>query len=113
MFSIDVHEILWSVFEFIETDFYFKAAIKKSPLKEVVLLTCMRMEVEFDKSHSINGINFKIICRCCRKNAFKDLDDDDEGFVSSFGTLEDVMGRMCAKSLTANTKLSSQVQEIT
>ena len=40
----------------------------------------------------MNDINFKIICGCCRKNAFKDPDDDDdEGFVSSFSTLEDAM----------------------
>ena len=38
----------------------------------------------------MNGINFKIACRCFEKNVFKDPDDDDdEGFVSSFATLED------------------------
>ena len=37
----------------------------------------------------MNGINFKIVCRCCGNNVFKDpYDDDDEGFVSSFDTLE-------------------------
>ena len=35
------------------------------------------------------GINFKIICRCYGKNVFKNSDDDDKGFVSSFGILED------------------------
>ena len=39
----------------------------------------------------MNGINFKTICRCCGKNVFKDPNDDDNGFVSSFSTLEDVM----------------------
>ena len=39
----------------------------------------------------MNGINFMVVCRCCRKNVFKDPDDDDEGFVSSVGTLDDAM----------------------
>ena len=40
----------------------------------------------------MNAINVKIVCRCCEKNVFKDLDDnDDEDFVSSFGTLDDSM----------------------
>ena len=36
---------------------------------------------------------FKIFCRCCGKNVFKDPADydDDDGLISSFGTLEDVM----------------------
>ena len=38
----------------------------------------------------MNGINFKIICRCCGKNIFKNP-DDDEGFVSFFGTIDDAM----------------------
>ena len=40
----------------------------------------------------MNGINFKILCRCCGKNVFKDhADNDSEGMESSFGTLEDSM----------------------
>ena len=59
---------------------------------EVALLASMRIEVGFDQGPSMNGINFKIVCRCCGKNIFKDHDeDDDEGYVSSFGTLEDAM----------------------
>ena len=38
LFVIDLHEILWSAFECIETDFYFKVAIEKSSLMEVALL---------------------------------------------------------------------------
>ena len=68
-----------SAFGCIETDFYFKAAIKKSPLMEVVLLASMRIEVGFDQGPTIKGINFKIICRYCQKNVFKDPDDDDDG----------------------------------
>ena len=49
----------------------------------------MRIEVGFDQDPSMNGINFKIICRCCGKNVFKYPDDENEGFVSSFGNLED------------------------
>ena len=60
-FFIDVHEILQSVFECIETDSYFKAAIKKSPLMEVALLASMRIEVGFDQGPSMNGIDFKIV----------------------------------------------------
>ena len=91
-FFIDVHEILWSAFECIETDSYFKAAIKKSPLMEVALLANIRIQVGFDQGPSMNGIYFKIVCRCCKKNALKDPDDDDgEDFVSSIGTLEDAM----------------------
>ena len=57
---------------------------------EVVLLVSMRIEVGFDQVPSTNSINFKIICRCCRKNVFKDpVDDDAKGLLSSFGTLED------------------------
>ena len=51
----------------------------------------MRIEVGFNQGPSINGINFKVICRCCGKNVFKDPDDDDDGFVSSFGTLKNAM----------------------
>ena len=91
-FFIDVHEILWSTFECIESDFYFKAAIKKSPFMEVVLLASMKIEVGLDQGPSMDGINFKIVCRCCEKNVFKDPDDnDDEGFVSSIATLKDTM----------------------
>ena len=40
----------------------------------------------------MNGITFTTVCKCCRKNVFKDPDDDDdEGFVSSFATVEDPM----------------------
>ena len=39
----------------------------------------------------MNGINFKIVCRCCEKNVFEDPDDDDEGFESSIATLEHAM----------------------
>ena len=92
LFFIDVHKILWSEFGCIEADFYFKAAINKSLLMEVALLASMRIEVGFDQGPSMNGINFKIICRCYGRNLFKDPDDDDdEGFVSSFTTLEDAM----------------------
>ena len=49
-------------------------------------------EVVHDQGPSMNGINLKIVCRCCGNNMFKDPDDDDgEGFVSSFGTHEDAM----------------------
>ena len=58
---------------------------------KVASLASMRMEVEFDQGLSVNGINFKILCRCCEKNDFKDPDDDDEDFISSFATLEDAM----------------------
>ena len=58
---------------------------------KVALLVSMMIEVGLDQGPSINGINFKIICTCCVKNVFKDLDNDDEGFVSSFITLEDAM----------------------
>ena len=58
---------------------------------EVALLARMRIEVAFDQGPSMNGINFKIVCRCCGKNVFKDLDDDSEGFLSSFDILEDAM----------------------
>ena len=62
---------------------------------EVALLASMRKEVAFNQGPSMNGINFKITCRCCGKNVFEDSDDDDDddddddGFVSSFATLED------------------------
>ena len=59
---------------------------------EVALLERVTIKVGFDQGHSMNGINLKIICRCYEKNVFKDLnDDDDEGFVSFFNTLEDAM----------------------
>ena len=59
---------------------------------EVALLAIIRIELGFDQGPSMNGINFKIVCRCCGKNDFKDPnDDDDEGFVSSFGTHEYAM----------------------
>ena len=89
-FFIDVHEILLSAFECNENDSYFKSAIKQSPLTEVALLASMRIEAGFDQGLSMNGINFKIVCRCCWKNVFKDPDDNDEGFVLSF-FLEDAM----------------------
>ena len=90
-FFINVHEILQSAFECIETDSSFKAAIKKSPLMKFALLASMRIEVGLDQWPSMNGIIFMIVCRCCRKNVFKDPDDDDKEFVSSFGTLENAM----------------------
>ena len=59
---------------------------------EVALLASMRTEVGFNKGPSMNGINFKIVCRCCRRNVLKDPDDDDdEDFVLFFHHLEDVM----------------------
>ena len=58
---------------------------------KVALLASMMIEVGFDQGPSMNVINFKIVWRCCGKNVFKDPDDDDEGFVSSFVTLEDAM----------------------
>ena len=58
---------------------------------EVALLASMKIEVGFNQSPSMNGINVKIACRCYGKNLFKDPDDDSECFVSSFGTLEHVM----------------------
>ena len=51
----------------------------------------MRIEVGIEQGSFLNGINFKIVCRCYGKNVFKDPDDDSEGFVSFFGTLEDAM----------------------
>ena len=59
LFFIVDHEILWSAFECIEADSYFKADIKKSHLMEVALLACMRIEVEFDQGSLLNCINFK------------------------------------------------------
>ena len=44
----------------------------------VALLASMKIEVGFDQGHSMNGINFKIIWRCCVKNVFKDPDDNYE-----------------------------------
>ena len=58
---------------------------------EVALFASMRIDVRFDQCPSMNGINFKIVCRYCEKNVFKDPDFDDECFVSSFGTLEHAM----------------------
>ena len=62
LFYTDVHEILWSAFEGIESDSLFKSAVKNAPLMEVVLLASMRVNVGFDQRPSINGINFKIVC---------------------------------------------------
>ena len=70
---------------------YLKAAIKTSPLMEVALLARMRIEIGFDQGPSMNGMNFKIVCRCFGKNVFKDPDDDDKGFASSFATVENTM----------------------
>ena len=58
---------------------------------EVELLISIRIEVGSNQGPSINCITFKIICRCCEKNVFKDPDNDVKGFVSSFGSLEDAM----------------------
>ena len=58
---------------------------------EVALLANMRIEVGFDQGPSMNDINIKIGCKCCGKNVFNDSHDEEEGFVSSFGTLEDEM----------------------
>ena len=87
-------KVLWSAFKCIETGNYFKAAIKKSTLIDVVLLSSMSIEVGFDQCLSKNGINFKIICRYSEKIVFKDpddSDDNDEGFVLSFATPEDTI----------------------
>ena len=51
----------------------------------------MRREVGFYEEPLMSGINFKINCRCCEKNVFKDPDDDDKGFILSFATLENAM----------------------
>ena len=40
---------------------------------EVAFLASMRIEVGFDQGSSMNGINFKIIWRCCDKNESKTL----------------------------------------
>ena len=56
---------------------------------EVALLASVRIEVGLNQGSSVIEINFKLVCRRCRKNVFKNPDDNDEGFVSSFGTLED------------------------
>ena len=85
LFFTDVYEILWSAFECIESDSIFKSAIKKSTLMQVTLLASMRIEVGFDQDPSMNGIIVMIVCR----NLFNDPDDDSEGFVSFFVTLED------------------------
>ena len=53
---------------------------------EVACLVSMRIEVGFDQGLSMNDINFKIVCICCEKNVLKGHNDDDEGFVSPFGT---------------------------
>ena len=90
-FFIDAHEILWSTLECIEADVYIKAAMKKSPLMQVILLANMRIEVAFYQDPSMNGINLKNVCRYCKKNVCKDPDEDYEGFLSSFATLEDAM----------------------
>ena len=61
-FFINVHKILLSTFECIESDSLFKYVIKISSLMEVALLASMRMEAGFDQGPSMNGTNFKIIC---------------------------------------------------
>ena len=53
------------------------------------LLASMRIEFRFNHGPSMNVINFKIVCRYYGKNVFIDPDDDDEGFGSSIGTLEE------------------------
>ena len=59
---------------------------------DVTLLVSIKIEVGFNQGPSTNGINSEIVSRCCEKNVFKDPDDDDdEGFISSFVTLEDAM----------------------
>ena len=59
---------------------------------KVTLLVSMGTEVGFNQRLSINGINFKIFYKCCRKHEFKDLADvDSEGLASSLNTLEDSM----------------------
>ena len=73
----DDHKILQSAFECIESDSLFKSPIKKSPLIKVVLLVSMRIEVGLDQRPSMNGINLKIVCRCCMKNVLKEPGDDD------------------------------------
>ena len=39
----------------------------------------------------MNGINFKIVFRFFGKNVFKDPNNDNEGFVTSFIVLEEAM----------------------
>ena len=98
-FSEWIHEFVlhwyswysWSAFKCLENDSLFKSVIKKSPLMEVAFFASTRIEVGFDQGPSINGINFKIVCRCCRKNVFKVPDEDSKSIVSTFGTLEDTM----------------------
>ena len=91
LFLIYVHEnpfvCIWMHWNWL----LFQICHQEKPLMEVTLLANMRIEVRFDQGPSMNGINFKIICRWCRKNVFKDPDDDDDRFVSSFGTLDDVL----------------------
>ena len=58
---------------------------------EVALLVGMRIKVGFDQGGPINGINFKIVCRCCGMNVFKDSDEDSKGLISSFGTLGETL----------------------
>ena len=53
-------------------------------LLEVSILTIMRLDVGFVQTSLMNGIQFKIVCRCSGKNVLKDLDDDSE---TSFGSL--------------------------
>ena len=62
LFFIDIHEILQSLFEWIETNSHFKTAIKKLPLMEVVLLVSLRIEVGFEQGPAMNSIIFNIDC---------------------------------------------------
>ena len=90
-FFVKVHEILCSAFQYIKSDSLLKSASKKWPLMEVALLASKMIDVGFVQGPSINGINFKIFCRCCGKNVLKDPDDDSERFLSAIDTLEDAM----------------------
>ena len=58
---------------------------------EVALLANIRVEIRFVKGPSMNGINFKIVCRFYGKNVLKDPDDHSEGLVSYLSALEDAM----------------------
>ena len=48
LFFIDVHEILLSPFECIESDYYFNAAIKKTPSMEDAFMASMKKQNGFD-----------------------------------------------------------------
>ena len=91
LFIISVHEILWSAFECIASDSLLKSSIKESPLMKVALMVSIRIEVEFNQGPSMNGINFKIVGKCCGKNVFNNPNDNNEDFVSFFATLENAM----------------------